>query len=450
MAFNFGGTPAASAAPAAAPAFSFTAPTPQPAASAAGGAKPAFSFGASQAPPASSTASGGLSFGQPAASSAAPGGFGGFGTPATSTAAGIGTPAPATSLGGFGSFGTPAASSAPTGFGSAAPATSSSSFGGLGGGVGFGTPAAASTSLGGFGTTPATGGLTAGATGGFGTGGFGAGSTATPGFGGLGAQGAQPAATGQMMQTNKPSPVQDLESLMTSYDIQHPLCRFKHMFYNVAAGDVSEYVKPASTDDILWNQAVLNNPDPTTLVPVQATGFQDIKERRKIQEQQIEVFESTLKQIKKSISDVSQHHKLKTVTKLEECKRKELEFGIRILRIYKKLEIFRKSGMPLSVDEENLKVTFESMLRELYKPTQYKGRLNDLLSQVRMHNLGVAGDSNSGTRATAIDVDSLSNIETYLTGQNDGLSHLMNVLKEDLGDLKIIREGMDYRLNRRM
>ena len=386
----------------------------------------------------------------------------GFGTPTASSAGaslgqstssfGLATSAAPAASKSF-SFGTPSASTAAApSFGTPGGLTTPS----FGSGIGVGT----------FGQTPsasrpqATG--TTGTTGGFG-GGFGSaaagvgGSTSTTfgsglggGFGSFGQPVAQTQQGQNIAHQDKPSPINDLESLMTSYDTAHPFCRFKHMFYNVVPDDVSTYGKPPNTDDILWNQAVLNNPDPTSLVPVQATGFQDIKERRKMQEQQIAVFENTLKQIQASIGDVSQHHKLKTVSKLEECKRKELEFGIRILRIYKKLEIFRKSGMPLSVDEENLKMTFETMLRELYKPTQYRGRLNDLLSQVRMHNLGVAGDTNTTFRYDSIEEDSLSNIGNYLTEQNEGLSHLMGVIKEDIGDLKLIRDGADHRTARKM
>ena len=55
------------------------------------------------------------------------------------------------------------------------------------------------------------------------------------------------------------------------------------MMYNVVDDAVS-YTKPPNVPERLWYQAMDANPDPRRLVPVQATGFQDLKKRVEEQE----------------------------------------------------------------------------------------------------------------------------------------------------------------------
>lgn len=49
-----------------------------------------------------------------------------------------------------------------------------------------------------------------------------------------------------------------------------------------------------------------------------------------------------------------------------------------------KQEITRKVGVALSPDEERLRSKLENMQALLQAPTQYKGLLSELLSQMRM------------------------------------------------------------------
>jgi nuclear pore complex protein Nup54 len=50
----------------------------------------------------------------------------------------------------------------------------------------------------------------------------------------------------------------------------------------------------------------------------------------------------------------------------------------------KKIEIMRALGYSISLDEEAFRKKLENLYMELNKPTQYKGRLNELTSLVRM------------------------------------------------------------------
>jgi len=63
-----------------------------------------------------------------------------------------------------------------------------------------------------------------------------------------------------------------------SYDPRSPECQFQYVFYNkVAPGKAPNYKAPELANKRLWRQAEINNPDPNTLVPTLAVGFEDLK-----------------------------------------------------------------------------------------------------------------------------------------------------------------------------
>lgn len=51
------------------------------------------------------------------------------------------------------------------------------------------------------------------------------------------------------------------------------------MMYNYVGSEAPTYGRPAHVPERLWQQAVDSNPDPSRFVPVQATGFEDLKKR---------------------------------------------------------------------------------------------------------------------------------------------------------------------------
>jgi nuclear pore complex protein Nup54 len=65
----------------------------------------------------------------------------------------------------------------------------------------------------------------------------------------------------------------------------------------VHPGQIHLYTKPPQEDDILWNQAQLDNPDSSCMVPVAAVGFEDLEKRFKYQHIQSEAHQSKLKVI---------------------------------------------------------------------------------------------------------------------------------------------------------
>ncbi|TNN59160.1 Nuclear pore complex protein Nup54 [Liparis tanakae] len=197
---------------------------------------------------------------------------------------------------------------------------------------------------------------------------------------------------------------------------------------------------PAGVDSIIWEQAKVDNPEPEKLIPVPMVGFKELLRRLQIQEQMTKQHQTRVDIISGDISDL-QKNQATTVAKIAQYKRKLMDLSHRVLQVLIKQEIQRKSGYAIQVDEEHLRVQLDTIHSELNAPTQFKasGRLNELMSQIRMQNHFGAVRSEE---RYSVDADLLREIKHHLKQQQDGLSHLISVIKDDLEDIKLVEHGL--------
>nr|XP_020476817.1 nucleoporin p54 [Monopterus albus] len=195
---------------------------------------------------------------------------------------------------------------------------------------------------------------------------------------------------------------------------------------------------PAGVDPIIWEQAKVDNPDPEKLIPVPMVGFKELLHRLQIQEQMTKQHQTRVDIISNDISEL-QKNQATTVAKIAQYKRKLMDLSHRVLQVLIKQEIQRKSGYAIQVDEEHLRVQLDTIQSELNAPTQFKGRLNELMSQIRMQNhFGAV----RAEERYCVDADLLREIKQHLKQQQEGLSHLISVIKDDLEDIKLIEHGL--------
>ncbi|XP_049593859.1 nucleoporin p54 isoform X2 [Syngnathus scovelli] len=195
---------------------------------------------------------------------------------------------------------------------------------------------------------------------------------------------------------------------------------------------------PAGVDPIIWEQAKVDNPDPEKLIPVPMVGFKELLHRLQIQEQMTKQHQTRVDIVSNDISEL-QKNQATTVAKIAQYKRKLMDLSHRVLEVLIKQEIQRKRGYAIQVDEEHLRVQVDTIQSELNAPTQFKGRLNELMSQIRMQNH--FGAVRSEERYN-VDADLLREIRQHLKQQQDGLSHLISVIKDDLEDITLIEHGL--------
>ncbi|KAK7097934.1 nucleoporin p54-like [Littorina saxatilis] len=208
-----------------------------------------------------------------------------------------------------------------------------------------------------------------------------------------------------------------------------------------SAEQIKQYLDtpPAGIDPLLWRQAKLDNPDSGKLVPVAMVGFRELQRRLKHQEEETRLHQQRLDVIAGDLGQLQTQHS-QTLAKLDDYKRKHLELGHRLLKVVVKQEICRKLGYAVQVEEEMLKVQLEHLQVELNHPTQFKGRLNELMSQIRMQSQAGFGRDEPTYQ---MDTNMQAEIKLILKQQQEGLQHLIDVIKDDSKDLNRMEQALD-------
>ena len=97
-------------------------------------------------------------------------------------------------------------------------------------------------------------------------------------------------------------------------------------------------------------------------------------------------------------------------------------------------------------EEEKLRIQLEALQSEMSAPTQFKGRLNELISQVR-HQSQVS--AMNGCEKYSMDPFLQQDIKNVLKQQQEGIHALMKAIKEDLGDLNSITDALEEEANKK-
>ncbi|CAH1714878.1 unnamed protein product [Chironomus riparius] len=196
---------------------------------------------------------------------------------------------------------------------------------------------------------------------------------------------------------------------------------------------------PKGVDARMWRQAISDNPDSKKFIPVPLVGFNDLKGRLACQENETSNHMNYLSKLEKDISELKLRH-TNTTSKITEQRRKLAELSHRILRIIVKQESTRKAGLALTPDEELIKTKLENMHALVSAPTQFKGKLNELLAQMRMQRSQWAA---CGTSEYTLDKDSSDEMKNFLSMQQKAMELLIETVNKDMKDLKTINEGMN-------
>uniref|UniRef100_G3MKP0 Nucleoporin Nup54 alpha-helical domain-containing protein n=1 Tax=Amblyomma maculatum TaxID=34609 RepID=G3MKP0_AMBMU len=190
---------------------------------------------------------------------------------------------------------------------------------------------------------------------------------------------------------------------------------------------------PCGIDKLLWDQAKLDNPDPERLIPVPMIGFTELRSRFKLQEHELSQHRGRLDAIAEDISKLKLRH-TDTVGKIEERKRKQQNLYSRILKVMVHQEVSRKMGFAIQPEEEELRTMLESNLAELSAPTQFRGRLNEMMSQIKLQNNQMT--CSDTTIHCSLDPSLQVQLKEHLANQQKGINKLIMVLKSDMEELK--------------
>lgn len=195
---------------------------------------------------------------------------------------------------------------------------------------------------------------------------------------------------------------------------------------------------PNGVDSRLWRQAIADNPDTKKFIPVPLIGFNDLKTRLACQESETNNHTNYLAKLEKDISELKLRH-TNTTSKITEQRRKLAELSHRILRIIVKQESTRKAGIAITPEEEVIKTKLENMHALVSAPTQFKGKLNELLAQMRMQRSQWTA---MGSNEYTLDKESSDEMKNFLSMHSKAIEVLIDTINKDMKDLETIGEGM--------
>jgi len=210
---------------------------------------------------------------------------------------------------------------------------------------------------------------------------------------------------------------------------------------SISDSDLKGYLEnsPKGIDPRLWKQAQDDNPNPKVYIPVPLLGFKSVMQRIKLQEDQGKAHQGRLDAIADDISELQKKHQA-TVAALEESKRRQLELSHRVLKVLVRQESTRKHGFTITPEEERLRSQLETIQTKLETPTQFKGKLNELLSQVRLQS---QSSVLTGTNDKySLDQFAVQDIKSALKDQQQAIQALVQIVKTDLKDLNVMVEGL--------
>lgn len=188
--------------------------------------------------------------------------------------------------------------------------------------------------------------------------------------------------------------------------------------------EIDEYLKivPQGIDELLWNQAKLNNPDPKKFIPVPLIGFQALNERLKLQEhetqqqrQRVELIVDDIENLERSVAVMK--------TKVDECKRKNVILGNRVLSVMVWQMIRRRRVYPIQAHEDQLRAKLEGLQAEMNAPSKLKGKLNDLMTKLKEMQSQQLGPSFN------IDDSLIKHVKTHLADEQEAIKHLLSLVK---------------------
>lgn len=243
--------------------------------------------------------------------------------------------------------------------------------------------------------------------------------------------------------TNKKISANQLFQFFNQLNIKNQLNNtFMNAFLNIISlapptkQEIEEFLNnpPLGIDPLLWQQAKHENPDSKRFIPVPLIGFAALNERFKLQEKENEQQKLRLRLLAEEVANL-ERSVAATRSKLEESKRKNINFSSRILKLLIWQEIQRKKGFPIQAEEDQLRAKLESIQAELNAPTKFQGCLNELMSQLRQ----TQSQNQYGVPLT-LDDSTMNEVRKFLKQEQEGIQHLVSILKYDKEDIKTLKK----------
>ncbi|EFA85740.1 nucleoporin 54 [Heterostelium album PN500] len=219
---------------------------------------------------------------------------------------------------------------------------------------------------------------------------------------------------------------------------ESPYCKFLYWFYNYQGQVINPKLvpKPPNITDEQWIYAQSQNPDPNLFVPVAARSFNDLRERKIIQEKNIDLlFNNTMESLN-NIKSLQNYLALQIQSQYEAMKKRNLLLLHKYIEVWSNLEIYRGKGRPVTNAEEHLLRRVKQILDILNQPNSLPSKVEEISNQVLLNNL------ESERINFQLRPESLESLFTLFKTMTNSVESMSNDLEQSLQDAAILKNEL--------
>lgn len=212
-----------------------------------------------------------------------------------------------------------------------------------------------------------------------------------------------------------------------------------HTFTMPDKDQIQEYLNnpPAGIDQLVWKQAMADNPDSQKYLPVPLLGFSDLKWRYNCQNEETTKHQAYLDQLTQDIISLRNENE-NIRLKILDFKQKHIELQHRLLKLMVKQQVYLNVGVALRPEEEILRSQLDNIEVQL-NSAQLAGRLSELSTQVRLHKQEESQqDPDSYNMVPVMQQE----MKQFLSMQQDAIKSLIEIIQDDMASLKLIETDL--------
>uniref|UniRef100_A0A0K0E9R1 Nup54 domain-containing protein n=1 Tax=Strongyloides stercoralis TaxID=6248 RepID=A0A0K0E9R1_STRER len=213
----------------------------------------------------------------------------------------------------------------------------------------------------------------------------------------------------------------------------------------VSEQELINYLKqpPVGYDLIFWEQCVKENPDQKNFIPYPIRGFEQLRERQKLQIAEISLQENLINDLRDRLHTVQSDMSV-LQNEYVSIKQTKKQLSHRLLRILATQVLLQKYCKTLDNDDERLHAALETVNAHLNAPGQIKEKINDLLNKVETNSNVwkaqklAAAKKNNVTIDKELTAEDVNHIRRYLTRCRSSLEQMTKKIEKTKKDLDII------------
>ena len=187
--------------------------------------------------------------------------------------------------------------------------------------------------------------------------------------------------------------------------------------------------KPPQVAEQTWLEAIVNNPDRSTLIPVALIGAEALQARVGWQQQQASHYEQNVNMLTGAQQEL-QRRAARVRQNVMQLEQMHATLASRLLRLMNKVEVVRCMNLPLQPDEVNLAKRLQIILQQMDVVTK---------TLTKLQGTGSA-TATATTLPTNLELPDRQRLQQVFTEHRQSIIYLSETVQQDKRDIHLLKE----------